>query len=63
MAKITFKRPDEETLNVYVDGEYMGNVNHDDHGWQGMQCTEQLIMEIAEKLGIEVTEEDENENS
>jgi hypothetical protein len=58
MSKITFKRPDEENLDVYVDGEHVGNVNHDDHGWSGMQSAEDLVRRIAEALKIEVTDEE-----
>lgn len=56
---INLKRPDEETLEIYVDGESVGDFNHDEYGWTGMEAAEKVITKLAEKLGIEITEDDE----
>ena len=53
---IAFVAPDEETLEIHIDGENVGNFNHDDHGWNGMQAAQQLMRAVARKLNFEIIE-------
>ncbi len=54
--KITLNRPDDEKLEVIVDGECVSSVTHDSVGWAGMEAVEKLAYGLAEKLGIPVEE-------
>lgn len=54
--KLTLNQPDDERLTILVNGDEVGSVNHDQHGWAGMEAAEKLARRIAAKLGIEVEE-------
>lgn len=51
-----FKSVDDEIREIYIDGEKIGNFNHDDDGWSGMEKGEKLLLIIAEKLNLNVIE-------
>lgn len=53
---ITIKRPDEEHIEFYVGKKLVGDANHDEHGWSGMEATESLIRKMAKALKIKVVE-------
>lgn len=54
--KMTINRPDEESIEILIDGEVVGGANHDTDGWSGMERVEKMAMRIAKKLGMEVDE-------
>ncbi len=47
---------DEETDELYVNDEWVGRPNHNDHGWAGKDDMNRMFERIADALGIEVTE-------
>lgn len=53
---IRLNRPDDERLEILVDGESVGDFDHDRHGWSGIEAAEKLATAIAGKLGIPVIE-------
>lgn len=56
------RRPDEEHMRFYVNGVQVGEANHDNDGWAGMDTASSLFERIAEELGVEViTDESEDE--
>lgn len=54
MSKIYFDSLDDETLEVWVDDEMIGSVNHDQHGWAGMEAVETLVKELAFALNLDL---------
>jgi hypothetical protein len=48
---------DDETFSILVDGEEVGWVNHDDHGWAGMKLAEDLARGIAKVADMKVVVE------
>lgn len=53
----TIKQPNEERIEIFLNGEYIGFANHDEDGWSGMEKVEKIVKKIANKLGIPVTSE------
>jgi hypothetical protein len=53
---ICLNRPDDERLEILVNGESVGDFDHDRHGWSGMEAAEDLATAIAGKLGIPLIE-------
>lgn len=51
---ITLKHADVYAFEILVDGETVGNFDHDTHGWVGMEAAEKLAIAIAKKLNIDV---------
>lgn len=54
--KITINREDDEHIEFLIDGESVGSANHDNDGWAGMETAENLVTNIAIKLGFEIEE-------
>lgn len=52
-----FVRPDDEVLEVHLDGQHVVTANHDEDGWSGMRKVEETIKEIAKIIGARVEEE------
>lgn len=52
--KFIINRPDDETMDITLDGKPIGSYNHDADGWAGMEEAENIVGAIAEILGIEV---------
>ena len=48
----------DETELYFIDGEQVGESNHDDHGWAGMEAMRDLFQSIADVLDAYVTEKD-----
>lgn len=48
------ERPNEETVDFYVNGEHVGNANHDEHGWSGMSAAVNLFRSVAKQIGAEI---------
>ncbi len=55
-VRIGIRRPDEEHMEVWLNGEQIGALNHDEHGWDGMRTAEALVLQIAAAVGVEVEE-------
>jgi len=56
MGTIKFERPDDETLNIFLNGESLGSYTHDFDGWDGMQRAQQMARRFAEIMKLEVIE-------
>lgn len=54
---------DYERREFYLNDECVASVNHDTHGWSGMEAVECAMKEVARVLGIEVVELPEEEES
>lgn len=54
MIKLEIRRPDDETLEVWLDGELITWANHGEHGWSGMDAVEKCAVGIARALAIPV---------
>ncbi len=54
--KLVICHYDDERFTIVLDGEEMGDFNHDRHGWAGMESAKDLAYRMAEKLEIEVEE-------
>lgn len=50
------ERKDDETVKLFVGENPVGALNHDTHGWQGMQDAEKMFRAIAKAVGAEVRE-------
>ncbi|MCX5066928.1 hypothetical protein OOJ91_13835 [Micromonospora lupini] len=50
-ATITIERPDDEVLEVHVDGQLVATANHDEHGWSGMDAVEKTAIAVARACG------------
>ena len=53
------RQDDDEHVTVLVNGEEVGDVNHDAHGWDGMEAALRIVRAIADQLGATVTESEE----
>lgn len=57
---IVIERVDDEQVDLFVmrDDERhdISSVNHDDHGWGGMQAVEDAVREVAQALDIKVVD-------
>lgn len=51
---VSIERPDDETIQVYVNGESIISANHDEHGWSGMDAVEKTALAVARACGAEV---------
>jgi len=52
MARVQVKRTDDESIEIFVDGECICYANHDEDGWSGMEKVESLAEDMAKKLKI-----------
>lgn len=53
---LTIRRPNDETLEILLDGAVIGSFNHDKYGWDGMGAAEHVALAIARATGITVDE-------
>lgn len=42
---------DEEQIELFVGEKSIATLNHDEHGWSGMQAAEKLFEKIAKAVG------------
>jgi hypothetical protein len=56
--KLIIASDGDDNIKIMLDGETMGNFNHDEHGWSGMEAATTLASAIAKKLNIEVIHAD-----
>lgn len=60
--ELGFKRINDETIEVYVKGDYIGTMTYTELGWSGMSAAEQLLKDMAEALGVTVVEMEDEED-
>lgn len=53
---ITIRHPDDDHLEIEVNGTVVATANHDEHGWSGMDAVEKTTRAIAQAAGIAVDE-------
>lgn len=46
---------DDETLDIYMHGVLVAHLNHDLHGWAGMENIRDAFLKVAEVDGLTVT--------
>lgn len=51
-----FKRIDDEAVDVFVNGQDIGRLDHDSIGWAGMDAAEKMLTKMAKLLGAEIVE-------
>lgn len=56
--KVVQEFGDEGPHEFFVNGEKVGDTDHDQHGWQGMEDMCSMFENIAAQLGVEVIYED-----
>ena len=54
MAELVIRWVNDEAVDILLDGEELSGVNHDEHGWDGMQVALDLSRTFARKLGATV---------
>lgn len=54
--KILIRHVDDECIEYSLDGQDVIEVNHDDHGWSGMESIEKAMLKVAEIIGATVEE-------
>jgi hypothetical protein len=47
-------KPDDERVRITLDGQDVVSVNHDEHGWDGMEIAEKTAVRLAELAGWKV---------
>lgn len=55
---IVVRRPDDDHLEVVIDGNVVAEANHDEHGWSGMDAVEKTAVAVARALGVEIQDGD-----
>lgn len=56
MSEITIHHPDIYHIHFLVDGEKVGSVNQVTVDWNGMNAAKDLVIALAVKLNINITE-------
>ena len=56
-ARVRFHDDGDEVVWIDVDGEQVFEVNHDEHGWDGMTAVLDAVNRVCTKLGIKVDDE------
>lgn len=59
--KIKWVELDPETYEVYINDQYVMQVDHDSNGWQGIETVETLLRSISSITGMEFEEVFEHE--
>ncbi|GBG14794.1 methanol dehydrogenase [Novimethylophilus kurashikiensis] len=57
MAKLIFRRKNDEVLEVCFDDKVISSCSHDSVGWDGMEEVESALKSLAAHLNIEVVDE------
>jgi hypothetical protein len=52
--KLEIIRPDDESVEIYVDGKEIASANHDADGWNGMGRLVDAAQAIARALGADI---------
>lgn len=48
---VTIERPDDEHIEVHVNGQVVATANYDEHGWSGMDAVVKTALAVARALG------------
>lgn len=56
--RFEIKHTSDEAFSIYLNGEYLMQANHDDHGWSGMESMRDLVDKVAKGIGAEVVDVD-----
>jgi predicted cobalt transporter CbtA len=56
LPTVEFRRPDDERLELLVNGREVAWANHDEHGWSGMDAFEKAAVAIVKAFGGEIGE-------
>ena len=56
MTSLKIVRDGEEHVEFYLDGKFLTHVDHDNHGWIGMETVEEALLECANRLKWKVEE-------
>ncbi|MEV5819238.1 hypothetical protein AB0L22_08695 [Micromonospora haikouensis] len=54
LPMVAVERPDDEHIEVHVNGQVVASANHDEHGWDGMDAVEKTALAVARAFGAEV---------
>ncbi|MEU0078626.1 hypothetical protein ABZY58_12070 [Micromonospora tulbaghiae] len=54
LPAVTIERPDDERIEVHVNGREVATANHDEHGWSGMDAVEKTALAVARAFGAVV---------
>lgn len=57
--RLVFNYNDDESFSVWLDGQYVISVNHDEHGWDGMIGVRAALENVAKIRGWTVVEDGE----
>ncbi len=57
---ITIGRPDDDVIDIYVNGQRVASANHDDHGWTGTDAVEKTALAIARACGARINDGDDD---
>ncbi|MFG3709496.1 hypothetical protein [Micromonospora sp. NPDC047730] len=49
--RISIERPDDERIQVHINGQEVASANHDEHGWSGMDAIERTALAVARACG------------
>jgi len=55
LPAVSIERPDDENIEVHVNGSVVASANHDEHGWSGMDAVEKTALSVARAFGAAVT--------
>ena len=55
--KLTIRERNEETRIILLNGEVVAYLTHDALGWEGMKVAQELAVDLASRLGVEIEEE------
>lgn len=53
-TELKFVWSNDESYDIYIQGQYICNMNHDDHGWSGMGAMESALRITGAKLDWDI---------
>lgn len=53
LPTITIERPDDEHIEIHVNGVAVASANYDEHGWSGMDAVERTALAVSRALSPE----------
>lgn len=57
ITKFIIREDDPETFTFIIGDKEVSTVNHDEHGWTGIEAAKEMFREAAKILGCDVIEE------
>ena len=49
-------KEDDESVEIWIDGNFIMSANHDEDGWSGMEMLETTARNIAKQLNLNIVE-------